>query len=97
MDNLVLNIIIFKNKKIDAFTTPQFIDIEPEKAALQLSRSIIMAKDDKQVEQYKNLAMYAIGTFNDSTGEIHQEEIKLLLDCNQVLKQREINNGKEVD
>ena len=37
---MILNIIVFKNVKIGAFTTPNFIDLEPEKAAVQLQRAI---------------------------------------------------------
>ena len=37
---MILNVVCFKNVDIDAFTQPQFIDIEPAKAAVQLSRAL---------------------------------------------------------
>lgn len=81
-----LNILIFKNIKIDAFTTPQFIDIEPEKAAVQLGRSIRL--EPKKAEPYKNLELYHLGTFDDETGIITQllEPVKIL-DCAAIYKE----------
>lgn len=87
---MILNIIMFKNKKIDCFTTPQFDDHEPEKSAIQLARSIKLNPDDPKAIPFKNLAMYFFGTFDDSTGEIVLlDSPKLLLDCSKLFKKKE--------
>lgn len=39
---MILHIMSFFNKKISCYTQPHYIDIEPEKAALQLSRSLTL-------------------------------------------------------
>lgn len=81
-----LNILIFKNKKIDTFTQPQFTDIEPEKAAIQLSRSLLINEDEAIDKRYEHLNMFVLGTFDDNTGKCELlEKPKLLLNCSQVI------------
>ena len=75
---MILNIIVFKNKKIGAFSNPQFLDIEPVKAAVQLSRSLKLNQGKKE---FMDLDMYFLGTFDDETGVITQVEPVFLLDC----------------
>lgn len=76
---MILNIIVFKNVKIGAFTTPNFIDLEPEKAAVQLQRAITLnAYKPEYVNQYKNLEMFFLGTFDDETGKVQIGEPKFL-------------------
>lgn len=76
---MILNIIVFKNVKIGAFTTPNFTDLEPEKAAVQLQRAITLNADKPEyVNQYKNLEMFYLGTFDDENGKVQIEEPKLL-------------------
>lgn len=78
---MILDVIIFKNERVHAFTNPQFIDTEPEKAALQLKRSMIA--NPEKAAPYQNLTMWYFGTFNDETGEWIKPEdgIYQLLDC----------------
>ena len=75
-----LNIIMFKNLKIGAFTNPNFTDLEPEKAAKGLERAIIanFDSDPKLVRSYENLDMFFVGTFDDETGVITTVEPRLL-------------------
>lgn len=74
-----LNVIIFKNLKINAFTTPNFTDVDPEIAATQLQRAITMNFENKQyIDPYKNLDMYTIGVFDDETGKLEQIEPRFL-------------------
>lgn len=89
---MILNIIIFKNKVIDTFTTPVYDDHAPLDAAEQLSRTLLNARatqDGKLKEAcnaYRYLDMYHFGTFDDSTGEFKlKEEPVKLLDCTKVL------------
>lgn len=83
---MILNIICFKNEKIKAFTQPQFIDVDPEKAALQLCRSIQLNAD--KASPYQNLTMWYLGSFDDETGIISQiDEMKFLCDCRKVCKE----------
>ena len=87
---MILNVILFKNKKIDCFTAPQFDDHEPEKAAIQLARAIKLNPEDPKAQSYKNLEMYVFGTFDDSTGEIKLlDSPKLLLDCSKLFPVKE--------
>lgn len=82
---MILNIVAFKNMKIDAFTTPQFIDIEPAKAATQLARS--MKLDAEKATPYQNLTMWLLGNFDDESGTFTlEDEPVLLLDCRKVWK-----------
>lgn len=92
---MILNVIIFKNKKIDAFTVPQFDDHEPEKSALQLARSLKLNEGKSEINTFKNLEMYYFGTFDDNTGKLDLlSEPKLLLDCSKFFKQEEIIDEK---
>ena len=65
-----LNWIQFRNRKIGAFTTPQFIDQEPEIAAMQLSRALQMDEKGEHDKVYKDLVMFHCGTFDDETGAL---------------------------
>lgn len=106
---MLLNIIVFKNVKINAFTNPNYTDVEPEKAAKGLERAIIanFESDAKLVKSYENLDMYYIGTFDDETGVIVYHEPKFLfspretilkLVSEQVAKQKVLeSNADEVE
>lgn len=80
-----LNVVCFKNTDIDAFTQPQFIDIEPSKAAIQLSRALQLDHPGEHDKQYLPLQMWFIGEFDDSTGVFTQSEPELLLTCQEVI------------
>lgn len=84
---MILNVLMFKNLSLDCFTTPQFVDIEPEKAGEQLKRSIILNKEDTaKIAPYRNLALFNFGTFDDVSGKIKFiKEPQLILDCSQVI------------
>lgn len=86
---MILNILIFKNLKIKAFTTPQFDDHDPKDAAEQLRRALIVEKDVTKVNPYKNLELYCVGSFDDLTGELTVNEPEFLLSCADVVKTRE--------
>lgn len=83
-----LNILLFKNLSLDCFTTPQFVDLTPEKAAEQLRRSIILNKEDLQkVIPYRNLVLYDFGEFDDVTGKITLlEDPEKILDCAAIIE-----------
>lgn len=82
-----LNIIIFKNLSIGAFTTPNFTDIEPGKAAKGLERAIIANFESKpeMVKSYENLEMYCVGTFDDETGVISNTQPVFLLSTHDLI------------
>ena len=92
-----LNWIQFRNRKIGAFTTPQFIDQEPEIAAMQLSRALQMDDKGEHDKIYEPLVMYFCGTYDDETGSlVPLDEPKELLICSKVINQRkELFNGKQ--
>ena len=82
---MILNVLVFKNEKIGAFTAPHFIDIEPQKAAVQLARS--MKLDLEKATPYQNLTMWSLGTFDDEKGVFTlEDEPVLLLDCRAIWK-----------
>ena len=91
---MILNILMHYNKKINCYTQPIFIDIEPEKVAIQESRSIQVCHDVEKIRPYENLKLVYIGVFDDSTGEIrltdeNGDELKRdLLDCSKIVKNR---------
>lgn len=93
---MILNILIFKNLEIDAFTTPQFDDHEPEVAAVQLARALKIEKDWKKVAPYRALQLYVVGKFDDSTGIITVEKPRMLVDCSSIVKERDdyVESGK---
>ena len=84
---MILNIIMFKNLSINAFTTPNFTDVDPEKAAKGLERALIanFSSDQKLVMSYENLDMYFMGTFDDETGVIDQITPKFLFSPRQLI------------
>lgn len=91
---MILNIILFKNVKIDCFTQPQFTDIVPETAAIELARSLKLNEGKDEIKKFKNLKMYTFGTFDDSTGNfVLLEEPKELLDCTKFFKKGAVVNG----
>lgn len=89
-----LFIMIHKNKKIDCFTQPVFTDVEPEKVAIQESRSLQICNEGEKILPYKNLKLFFMGTFDDETGEITTVDengdslLREVLDCSAVVKQR---------
>lgn len=91
---MILNILMHYNKKIECFTQPIFTDIEPEKVAIQESRSIQVCHEIEKIKPYENLKLYYIGVFDDSTGEFtlfdeNGDELKReLLDCTKIVKAR---------
>lgn len=98
---MILNIIVFFNKRIECFTTPNFDDHSPKDAAVQLERSLKLNLDKEDIiRSYKFLDMYHFGTFEDSTGKIDllEKPVKLL-DCSKLLgvTEEEINEGKVED
>ena len=91
---MILNVVCFKNTDIDAFTQPQFIDIDPPKAAVQLSRALQLDHEGKNDKQYLPLQMWSIGQFDDSTGVFTQNKPELLLTCSEVIiARKEKDNG----
>lgn len=89
---MILNVIMFKNQKIQAFTNPNFTDVEPDKAAKGLERAIIANfKDNSElVKSYENLDMFYIGTFDDEIGKFTACEPILLTSPRElILKLRE--------
>lgn len=82
------------NTKIKCFTQPFFTDIEPEKVAIQESRSLQICEDGKQILPYKFLKLYYLGKFDDATGEItlvdeeNQFLKRELLDCRSIVTKR---------
>lgn len=91
---MILNIIIHKNKKINCFTQPVFIDVEPEKIAIQEARTLKTC-DLKSALPYKDLDLYFLGVFNDETGEIITVDgngdklIHKLCNAGEIVKERE--------
>lgn len=85
-----LHVLCFKNILISTFTTPQFVDVAPEDAATQLSRSLVLQfkKDPQKVLEYENLTLHHIAEFDDQTGIITPlPEPVLLLNCFDVVNQ----------
>ena len=85
---MILDVVIFKNEKIGAFTQPQFIDVEPHNAAVQLVRS--MKLNPEKATHYQNLTMWYMGKFDDETGLFTlEDEYTLLADLRITWKEME--------
>lgn len=92
-----LHVLIFRNTKIGCFTQPQFSDVEPEKAAIQLGRSLKLCEDVATLKKYEPLEMYHIGTFDDETGVFDAIQPVLLLNCVTCIgRKEEPKNGESV-
>lgn len=65
-----LTIIGYKNVKIDAFTQPVYVDVDPANYALQIARALKTTEDVKLLKDYSSLVMYHLGTFDDETGKV---------------------------
>lgn len=91
---MILNMMIHKNKKIECFTQPIFTDVEPEKFSLQEARSLKIAKLE-DIQAYKNLSLYFLGTFDDQSGDIVMEDggPRLIMDCSAIVKTRMKEEG----
>ena len=91
---MILNVMMHKNTKINCFTQPIFTDIEPEKFAIQESRSIQIAEKGELILPYKYLDLYFVGIFNDETGEfiLVDEEgnslLRKILKCKELVEKR---------
>lgn len=84
---MILHVIMFKDLRIGAFCTPQFIDVDPEIAATQMERSLIINIEDAQkIKPYNDLDMYWIADFDDATGKLTQNEPVFLLSCRDVIQ-----------
>ena len=98
---MILNILMFKNRKINAFTTPNFTDLEPEKAAKGLERSLIANADDvKLLKSYENLDLFFVGTFDDEIGVITPVRPEFLLSPAEIILQirtEKVNAQLKVD
>lgn len=97
---MILYVLIFRNTRIGAFTQPQFSDVEPEKAAIQLARALKMSDDEAVLKKYSDLEMYDIGTFNDETGVFDAKQPVKLLDCAKCIEKKveeDVGNEEKVD
>lgn len=95
-----LHVLCFKNIMIATFTTPQFVDIAPEDAATQLSRSLVLQfkKDPQKVLEYESLTLHHIAEFDDQTGIITPlPEPVLLLNCFDVVNQIKLQVASQND
>lgn len=84
---MILHVLMFKDLRIGAFCTPQFVDMDPEIAATQLERSLIINIEDTQkIKPYNDLDMYWIADFDDQSGRITQMDPVFLLSCRDVIQ-----------
>lgn len=77
---MLLNIIAFKNTAIKAFTNPQYLDLDADKAAVQLARSLTIGNKEVKTK-YRELDMYFLGTFDDESGILTPIVPELILHC----------------
>lgn len=85
---MILHVLAFKNMIINSFTSPNFVDVEPDKAAVQLARSFALSlkNEPEKVDSYASLILYHIADFDDQTGVITSfDSPVLLLNCIDVI------------
>lgn len=99
---MILNMMIHKNKELKCFTQPIFTDVEPEKFAIQESRSLQIGSL-KDVYPYRHLDLYFLGVFDDETCSIvdvdenGEKLLRKLLNCGAIVKPRLEKAKKEKD
>lgn len=97
VNSMKLEIICYKNVKINAFTNPIYVDITPQNYAIQVARALKTSEDVKLLGSYTNLEMYYLGTFDDESGVLVPSEPDMLCNIKEVarcrLKELE-ENGK---
>ena len=86
---MIIHILCYKNILTKSFTSPLFVDIDPETAGVQLSRTLVMTykKDPKKVLEYEDLVLYHLADFDDQTGLITPISPVILLNCFDVVQE----------
>lgn len=82
---MILDIIAFRNKAIKSYLNPQYIEGKLENLEVALTRGITLGGAAK-VKEYKDLALYHFGTFDDQTGKYDLlKEPELICDCDDII------------
>lgn len=82
---MILDVLVYRNKKMKCFTNPIYTQDKLENLELNIIRSLI-AGGPSAKEKLKNLAMYHLGTFDDETGKYDLlAEPELLFDVDDII------------
>lgn len=97
---MILTIIGYKNKKINAFTNPVYIDVDVKNYATQIGRALKTTEDLILLKNYQNLEMYCLGEFDDETGVIsNNDKLEFIVDISKVAiaRLKELEHGNKKD
>lgn len=73
--------------KADFYNHPMVSEIEPEAFAVNITRSIKLCKDAKQLSAIADCKLLFLGTFDDESGKFEiLDEPKLLVECDKLIE-----------
>lgn len=67
----------FYDKRAEAYSLPKFLNFVPADYVQQITRSLKACKDEKILLQYNDLVLYRIGYFDDESGHIEYDSLRI--------------------
>jgi len=75
------------DEKAEFFNHPMVSEVEPDAFAVNITRSIKLCRDPKQLSAIADCKLLLLGTFDDETGKFDiLEEPKLLVECDKLIE-----------
>lgn len=75
------------DEKAEFFNHPMVSEVEPEAFAVNITRSIKLCRDPKQLSAIADCKLLLLGTFDDETGKFDiLEEPKMLVECDKLIE-----------
>lgn len=76
------------DERADFYNHPMVSEIEPESFSQNITRSIKLCRDPKQLEAIADCKLLYLGTFDDETGKfVIFDEPRLLVECDKLVKE----------
>lgn len=72
--------------RADFFNAPMVSDKDPESFAVEITRSIKLCRDPKQLELLADCKLCSLGFFDDETGLISAKEPVIIVHCDELIK-----------
>lgn len=83
------------DEKANFFNHPMISEIEPKAFVVNITRSIKLCRDPKQVLALADCKLMLLGTFDDETGVFDVHKPQLLLECDKLIESTGLLNGNE--
>lgn len=75
----------FKDKKLGAFTNIYVDNIDPDKEKVVIERGLKNTKDPQKLKVYQDIQVFALGVWNDVSGEIKPVNPDFLVDAGDIV------------